>query len=379
MTRKTKFVIIFFMFLTFFTVLEMNIVLPLAPSIAKLYSIPLANVSLLNLGYSLAGLFAPVFGYFSDRYHIKWVLLASLILFCAGCLMMVLGKGVFTFVAARSVIGLSYYAIVGLTASYTAGAVSEEKIGYVGGWYKLAFGMGIVISPMLGAFMMETFGFSAIYIFLLFAGILGAIGVFFLESIEEKSEKITLQEVRSLLKESKVKVYVLITFALSVPAVLFYNYYSIHLETLGFHQIEIGEMYTYVSAGSVIAAILIILWSEKIGKLKMAIFGLLLCVVFMLPLALGQKIILVLSSIFFGIGYDMIWGLHFPLSSLIYKRGNSTFLTILSLSMAATNVITNVTAPLIFGKGGFSFNIFISFLALLLTLVLYLWENKPLY
>ena len=70
MTRQTKYVILFFMFVTFFTVFEMNVVLPLAPSIAKRYGIALADISLLNLGYSLMGLLAPVFGYYSDRYNI---------------------------------------------------------------------------------------------------------------------------------------------------------------------------------------------------------------------------------------------------------------------------------------------------------------------
>ena len=62
MTRQTKYVILFFMFVTFFTVFEMNVVLPLAPSIAKRYGIALADISLLNLGYSLMGRLAPVFG-----------------------------------------------------------------------------------------------------------------------------------------------------------------------------------------------------------------------------------------------------------------------------------------------------------------------------
>ena len=373
MTGKTRYVVIFFMFVTFFTVLEMNVVLPLAPSIAEIYGIPLPYISLLNLGYSVMGLLAPIFGYYSDRYSIKRTLFISLLIFCLGCLIMISGKGIFAFVAARSVIGLSYYSIVGLTASYTAGAVSQEKIGYVGGWYKLAFGIGIVVSPMLGALIVDSFGFSAIYRILLVAGLIGVAGVHFLEPVFEHSEKITWLEMKAFLREKKVRGYALITFALSVPAVLFYNYYSVHLELLGYSQVQIGQMYTYVSAGSVIAAILIILWSERIGKMRMAILGLVLCVIFILPLSSANKWILISASLFFGVGYDLIWGLHFPLSSLIYKKGNSTFLTILSLAMAFTNVVTNLFAPLIYHGGGFFWNILLCFASLLLTLVLYLY------
>ena len=376
MTGKTKYVIIFFMFITFFTVFEMNVVLPLAPLIARQYGINLADISLLNLGYSLMGLLAPIFGYYSDRYNIKWVLLLNLFIFCAGCAVMVLGRGIFVFVTARALIGLSYYSIVGLTAAYTAGAVSPDRIGYVGGFYKLAFGIGIVASPMLGAWITEYFDFTMIYILLFGAGLIGAAGVFFLPPAEEKEEKITWPEAKSLLKEQKVKVYVLITFALSVPAVLFYNYYSIHLEMLCFSQAEISGMYTFVSAGSVAAAVLIIFLGEKIGKLRMAIGGLILCTLTVLPLALSGRLILIMTSFFFGVGYDTIWGLHFPLSSLIYKKGNSTFLTILSLSMAFTNVVTNLTAPLIYHAGGFLWNMIICFAALLLTTLLYVRENR---
>lgn len=376
MTRQTKYVILFFMFVTFFTVFEMNVVLPLAPSIAKRYGIALADISLLNLGYSLMGLLAPVFGYYSDRYNIKWVLLLNLFIFCAGCAVMVWGTGIFVFVAARSLIGLSYYSIVGLTAAYTAGAVSPDKIGYVGGFYKLAFGIGIVTSPMLGAWITEYSDFTVIYVLLLGAGLLGAAGVLFLPPTEEKEEKITWPEAKSLLKERKVKVYMLITFALSVPAVFFYNYYSVHLEMLSFSQAEIGRMYTFVSAGSVAAAFLIILCGEKIGKLRLAIWGLVLCTLTAMPLAFGSKLILIITSFFFGIGYDTIWGLHFPLSSLIYKKGNSTFLTILSLSMAFTNVVANLTAPLVYHAGGFLWNMILCFAALLLTTLLYVKENR---
>lgn len=376
MTGKSKYVIVFFMFVTFFTVFEMCMVSPLAPTIAELYGISLPYITFLNLGYSVMGLFAPLFGYYSDHYNIKWILLLNMLIFCLGCLIMIFGKGVLAFVLARAVIGISYYSVIGLTASYSAATIRADKIGYVGGWYKLAFGFGIVISPMLGTGIAEYFGFAAIYVFLLLAGLLGTIGVFFLEPVRPEGERITMPEVRSLLGERKVKAYIWITFALSIPAILFYNYYSIHLESLQMSQIEIGKMYTYLSAGSVIAAVLIILLSERIGKLQMAIGGLALCVITILPLSLSEKWLLVGTSVVFGIGYDMIWGLHFPLSSLIYKRGNSTFLTILSLAMALTNVMTNVVAPFIYRSGGFSWNIYISFAALLLALLLYIKENR---
>ncbi|MGL5540507.1 MAG: MFS transporter, partial [Erysipelotrichaceae bacterium] len=352
---KTKGAVVVLALVTLVTVIEMNVVMPLAPALANVFDIAESKITLLNIGYAAMGLLAPLFGFSADKYGLRKVLTLSMGIFLLGCLTMSNATSGVDYFVARSIIGLSYYSIISLIASYTGYLVSEDQLGVVSGIYKIAFGIAILISPLLGSYIMEQFDFRMLYALLSVASLVCIIALTRLPNVNSvEEENISMQDVTFLLTNKTVWTLVLVTLFVSVPSILFYNYYSIFLSDLGYTQMEIGSMYTVVSSGSVLAGILIILLSDKFGKAKMAIIGILMSTIFILPLANEMKVLLWICSFLFGLGYDLIWGLHFPICSMLFKKESGTFLALLSLAMAFTNVLTNMVAPLLHQYGGFA-------------------------
>ncbi len=363
--------VIVFSLLTFVAVFEMIVVLPLAPSIASIYQVSVADVSLLNIGYAVMGIFAPIGGYIADRFGLKKTMIASMLVFTIGCGILAFNTGLIYYVTGRSVIGMSYFTVIGLISSYTAEVIPENRLGMISGIYKFAFGLSLVVSPVAGSLLVRDYGIQMIYLLLGISGLVVTFMLFFLKSVFVSNERIQPKDVHYLLSQKKTWIYIMMTFFLSVPSVLFYNYYPIKLGTLGLNQVAVGKQFTYLAVGTLVAAVIIIFGSERIGKARLAVIGLVLCTLAMLPMISNQMILLTVFSILLGIGYDIIWGLHMPLCSLVYKKANGTFMTLLTLMMALTNVMVNSIAPIIYRISGFSLHVFLCFISLAITTLLY--------
>jgi len=63
---------------------EMSMVMPMAPLIASIYQVDQSNVTLLNMGYALSGLFVPFLGMMADKIGNKRILIFSSFLFVVG-------------------------------------------------------------------------------------------------------------------------------------------------------------------------------------------------------------------------------------------------------------------------------------------------------
>ncbi len=88
--------------------------------------------------------------------------------------------------------------------------------------------------------------------------------------------------------------------------------------------------------------------------------------------------VIIVAGVLFGIGYDTVWGLFFPVASKMYDKGVNSYIAILSMSMASAGVLTNLIAPLVMETWGFRGNIIISFIALILCFISYYYGTKKL-
>ncbi len=372
MNGDTKKITILFMLITYVIIFELCVVLPLAPRISEIYGINASNISMLNLGYAIAGLFAPIFGFIADKHGVKKTMIISTLLFTFGALVMGFGEKAIFYVAARFLIGLGYYSLIGIIYSYTALIVEENKLGRISGYYKIFFGLAILTSPVLGSFMIENYSIAFIYRVLAASSIVCLIGLLILKFPDKRMEKMDFNDVKFLIKNKTTILCLLMTFFLCIPAIVFYNYYSIHLESIGMTQMEIGQMYVFISFGTLLAGFLILLFSDKLGKLKFVIFGVILCLIGILPLSTSTKTLLLIFSFIWSLGYDIIWGLHSTMAALIYKKATGTFLTMISLAMAFTNIFSNIVSPFLYRAGGFRLNTIVCFISLVLTGILYI-------
>lgn len=372
---KSKYQICFvigtLMLIQFVSVLEMNVVMPLAPQIANIFEIEESKVTLLNTGYAVAGLFAPIFGFYGDKQGLKKYILIGTALFSGGALMMSFAQNAWMYFISRSIIGFGYYPLVCLIPTYTLKIISYNKMGKVSGLYKLAFALGILVSPLLGSYVLENIGFKQLYLIIAGISIVVLLLLFAIPKSETSEESLSLNDVKHLFKNRESLLLIAATFLLSLPAVLFYNYFSIFLSQEGYSTISIGILYSIVSLGSVTAAILIIFVSDKLGKVRSSLIGLFICSIFILPLSFNLKILLYTCTFIFGLGYDTIWGLLFPVCAQLFKKESATFLALLSVAMAFTNVVTNIIGPILQDIGGFTLCNIFSFMGIVSAGLLY--------
>ena len=188
---------------------------------------------------------------------------------------------------------------------------------------------------------------------------------------------IELSDIKKMIRKKEVLLMIIATFMLSVPSVFFFNYLSTHLQDIGYSVERASTMFSIIASGSILTSIAILVISDKVGKLRMARVGIIIAAVSLLGFLFNVDLIIVIAGVIFGIGYDTIWGLFFPVASKMYKVGVNSYIAILSMSMALAGIVTNLAAPVIMENWGFSGNLLISFVAVIICFVAFVKATQP--
>jgi predicted MFS family arabinose efflux permease len=347
--------IVLILIVQFVVTFEMNVVMPLAPFIAELYEIPYHQVTYMNIGYAFFGMFAPIIGYNADRVGLKKMILFSLLIFAIGSTLIANVPSLFAYVIGRSFMGLSFFTMLGIGLSYLSLLVKQERLGVVSGLHRVAFGLGVFISPLVGTYLAENIGFYAIYQILSITmfGIL-IILVVSIPDIENASVSSSIHNVSKLVKGEKERKMMTATFLMSLPAIFFFNYLSVHLNGLGYTSAMIANIYTTIAAGSVLGGVAIISLADRVGKAEMLVFVSTIAPIVLIMFYFSSGIALFLFGLMFGFLFDSATGLLFPVGSMLVKQYKATFLTLLSLTMSFVNVVSNIIGPTIYAFGGFA-------------------------
>jgi len=361
--------------LTFVTVVEFSIVMPLGPQLADKYSISRNHISWLFVGYTFMGVFTPIIGYLADKYGLKKFIISSVIFFVIGTFMNSVVTSAVGYFIGRSIIGFGYYAITSLVIVYSSKIINYDRLGIVSGIYKFSFAGAMFAAPIIGSFYLKYFDISALYLSLSIAAFILLLLLIPLKELKGEND-INLSDLKHMVKDKNVLLMITATFMLSVPSVFFFNYLSTHLQDIGYSVERASLMFTIVASGSIFAAIVILLVSDKLGKLRMAKVGIIISAFSILGFLFNVDIVIIIAGILFGIGYDTVWGLFFPVASKMYDTGVNTYITILSMSMASAGVVTNLTAPIVMEKWDFTGNMIISFVALVLTFITFVYGTK---
>ncbi len=88
--------------------MEMNFIGPLAPFLSQYFNMRDSSVVLFNIGFSLVGLLVPILGIFADKYGKRKSLMAALIFYISGTLIMWFAK-IPLYCLRQSFIGLGYF------------------------------------------------------------------------------------------------------------------------------------------------------------------------------------------------------------------------------------------------------------------------------
>lgn len=346
---------------------EMSVVMPLAPIIALTFNIIGANVPLLNLGFSFSGLLSPIFGYKADKSGIKKMIVLSMFLFSFGCLIVSL-KNMYLFIIGRFILGIGYFNLTSLVTTYTTKLISNEKLGFISGIYKVAFSLGTLVSPILALYVSKNNNFEIIYFYLFLIGLIISFCTFAFKEVNNSNNLVSIKDVKVLLKDKAAILYMFAVLLLTIPSVYFYSFTSLYLNDLGFDQSYISKLYSVVAIGAIIGGVLIIMFSKSIGLERMNLITSFLAALFLSIFIISRKWIFL--GFLFGVCYDTVWGLFYPVGSTFYKNKVATFLTILASISSLTNFFANMIGPYIYKNFGYPTLIIISSISLFICTLL---------
>jgi predicted MFS family arabinose efflux permease len=352
MDKKMIFGIFMALWIQFIVTVEMSIVMPLAPQIAQAYNVDTIYAILLNIGFAVFGVLAPLLGYNGDKYGIKKMLLGALSFFILGAMIVASVQTVTGYVIGRSLLGLAFFTVLGMTQTYII-KTAPHLSGPLSGVHRIVFALGVFASPWLGQVLVSQGSLQLLYNILTIVGIVTIILTSFVHEIQDSSTQRSLKDLLHTLNQRVVIGWLFAVFLNALPAIFFFNYLSIYLNELGWTGLAITNQYTLTAFGSVLGGILIVFITSRF-KLS----SLLKIFLWLSPLVLALFITQDMMwypvlGLMFGLFFDATWGMVFPYASTIVPFYAATFLTLISLVMAFTNVITTLAGAWVYQIGGF--------------------------
>lgn len=354
---------------------EMGVIGPLVPFLANYFDIKDSMVILFHLGYSLVGLLVPFLGVFADKYGKRKSIAISLIVFIFGSIIASFAKNPFMFAFARVFIGFAYFSLSATNLSYVSEFISYENRGKVSGLLRTAFGIAILLSPLYASYLVSKYNnLMAIYLPL---AIIGAISLALLSRLPETRKspevKVDKEAFLSLLKDSIVVKMLIIVFLLLTGPSLILNYMSVYLSnSFNISQVNIGIAYTIIGIGTILGIIFSGLFSDKIGKYKLAKRFFIIMFLALIPAPYIKSLPLFLFSItVFCFGIDGGWTSYQALGSEVIPEKRGTFMSLIYTVNSITITFYSLVAPFIYNLGGFQLLLSISTISTLIALIIF--------
>ncbi len=341
--------------LQFLASVSMSMVFALAPTITTYFKIPSSNATFLNIGFVSAGLLSPIFGFLSDRKGSKPILIIGAMIFALGHLLAAFSTTVPVYFLARFIIGLGFSSILGLNVSYLSKVVDHTHMGHISAFLKLAFALGVFVSPIFAATLVDLTSFQFLYLFLFGLSLILVFGLFTIPHVKNAHEDhLNIKDIQVLFKDKTVLKFLAVSLATSIPGIVFFNFFSIFLSENGYSQVAISSIYTMIGIGSITSAFLIFFLNKRFGMTKLFQWALWWTIVAMLPMLSLMPAIVIPISVVFALGYDTIVGLINPVMALRYHKQSGTVIMMFSLLNAIYGIIVNVFGPLLYQKFGFA-------------------------
>jgi len=367
------------MFLTTFIIqfiiaMEMNFIGPLAPFLAQYFDIRASQVVYFNLGYSIVGIFVPIFGVWADKFGNKKLISISLILFLIGTIISGFAPSALVFLLGRILVGLGYFSLSGTMMSYISEFVDYRNRGKASGILRTAFGLAIFASPIYTALL--TTKFSSLQSIYLPISLLAFVALILLTrlpetKIIEDSKFDTMEYIKILKDPSTIKVLASLFLIITAPATL-YNFLSIHLSTeYGLSQGQIGLTYSTFAIGTILGILSATFLADKYGKLTFSRVFFTIMLIALIPIAYVQSVALIIMLTFmFAFGLDGGWTSYQAFASEIHPKKRSTFMSLFFTVNAAVVTVYSLLGPILYDKGGLQLTTGVGFTSSLIALII---------
>ncbi|GJM15401.1 MAG: MFS transporter [Thermodesulfobacteriota bacterium] len=248
------------------------LILPVFSVYAEKY--PGADLALAGVAFGVYALVQSIlqipFGWLSDRIGRKPVLIIGLTIFAIGSLICGLADNINELIIARIIQGAGAVSSVAVASlgDATRPGVRAQSFTIVG----ITIGAGFLIAIILGPLLAAEIGFSGLFYILTALGVLAIlITLFFFPRIEKKELIHEESAILSYLKNPEIKKLLASAAVISSTVNMFVFIYPLSWTEIGVSEADLWKVYLIALIPTALFAYPYVRYSEKRGKLKLAI------------------------------------------------------------------------------------------------------------
>lgn len=244
------------------------LILPVFSVYAQEY--PGSTLTLSGIAFGIYALFQSLlqipFGWASDRYGRKIILVSGLIIFSAGSFICGFADSIYELIAARALQGCGAVGAVAIASlgDITRPSVRAQSFSITG----ILIGVSFIISLIIGPLIASYTGFRNLFHILGFLGILAVIlTLLFFPDLEKKVQDKRGLGILKLNRDPEIVKLFFSVFTISFILNLFLFIYPLSLEMVDIDITEVWKIYLIILAPSAVFVYPYIRFSEKRGNL----------------------------------------------------------------------------------------------------------------
>ena len=360
----------------FLIAFESSFISPIIPYLSGYFNIKESSVIYINIGFSLVGLLSPFFGMLVDKYGKRKAMMVSLMFFVLGTIIGGWAPNPLFFALGRMVIGVGNVTLGATLLSYISDFIPYSKRGRAAGILRIAFALSIMLSPIYSTNMVKYLNLTYLYWSTTIFGIIVLLLSFRLpEDINtDDSTLVTLnlKEVFTIMKNPITIGFLTFQFLIVISPIVVYSFLAIWLKnSFNISQDQIGYVFTLAAIGTVLGVVLSAAFSDRIGKVRFAKISFVLMTLSLAPVPYVKSIYFaVILIILYTIGLDGGWSAFQTISSEVYPKRRTVFMTLLFFMNSICSLLFILIGPTLFDFGGYLLIIWIATITSGLSLVI---------
>jgi len=275
-------------------------------------SYPGATLTLAGIAFGIyalnQSLFQIPFGWASDHYGRKRVLILGLVLFSVGSVICALAGNIYELILARALQGSGAVGSVAIASlgDTTRPQIRAQAFTITG----IVIGIAFIVSLVLGPLLAIKIGFNGLFYILATLGVVAIIFTYFLfpEIKKENTQPQSADKILNIISNWDIKLLMIAAFVISFVLNLFLFIYPLSWTSLNVSTSKFWLIYLIIILPSGLLTYPFIRRSEKMNTLKTAIkLAFLMIIIGFLIYILGDKgrVVLIATGILFFLGHTI--------------------------------------------------------------------------
>ncbi|MEE8174030.1 MAG: MFS transporter, partial [Dehalococcoidia bacterium] len=295
--------------LGFSSFISFTLLFPVMPQYATEFGASVFQVGLVVGIYSYITALAMIpFGMLSDRIGRRVPLIVGLIALSLSPLLYLLVSDVPTLILVRAVHGLAAAAFIPVAHALVADMAPPHKMGEAMGWYTGSVQLSFVVGPMAGGFLLNYFGFNAVFYACSAVPFLGLL--FILPRLRAIPRRPAMAEAVASpwgwLRQRRALGGLLTPFFITLGSGTIIAFMPLYGAGFGIETGRVGIIIAVIYASSVLLRAPAGRLSDRIGRTPLILSGLLISAVALVYMSFAASFPwLMVAGVFFGLGMGL--------------------------------------------------------------------------